>query len=80
MIRTSKEVTNIKDLESGVVVETKDGAKYSGSILVGADGVHSRIRQEMWRLADAEIPGYISKREREGSYEASHSFRCRFRY
>jgi 2-polyprenyl-6-methoxyphenol hydroxylase-like FAD-dependent oxidoreductase len=63
-IHTSAEVVKTEITESGVVVETKDGSKYSGSILVGTDGVHSRVRQEMWRIADAEKPGFISDAER----------------
>ncbi|KAF9871350.1 FAD binding domain protein [Colletotrichum karsti] len=30
---------------------------------IGADGVHSKVRNEMWRLADALEPGYIPASE-----------------
>lgn len=33
-------------------VHTEDGGCYEGNLVVGADGVHSRVRAEMWRLAD----------------------------
>lgn len=64
-IHTSCEVIKVEFLGSEVKVETTDGSEFTGSIVVGADGVHSRMRQEMWRIADAEIPGYISDRERK---------------
>ena len=64
-VHTSVEVVNVKILESGVIAKTRDGDEYSESILVGADGVHSRVRQEMWRISDAEIPGYNSDKERK---------------
>lgn len=41
----------------GVTVETTDGSVFRGDIVVGADGVHSRVRQEMQRLAAEETPG-----------------------
>lgn len=43
-------------------ITTKDGATFTGDILVGADGVHSQTRAEMWRIADAEDPNYGTKR------------------
>lgn len=46
--------------KGGVRVRTLDGEVYEGDIVVGADGVHSRTRSEMWRLSStpgqAEIP------------------------
>lgn len=48
---------------SGVQVTTSDGRRFAGDILVGADGVHSFVRQEMWRLAKQEAPGYFSDNE-----------------
>ncbi|KAL0573426.1 hypothetical protein V5O48_008520 [Marasmius crinis-equi] len=45
----------------GVRVHIKDGSSYTGTILVGADGVHSTVRREMWRIADTISPGYFPK-------------------
>ncbi|RYP20387.1 hypothetical protein DL765_002845 [Monosporascus sp. GIB2] len=47
-------------------VETKDGSVYTGDIVIGADGVRSHVRRELWRIADSENPGYIPKRDKTG--------------
>lgn len=41
----------------GVTVETTDGSVFHGDIVVGADGIHSCVKQEMQRLAAEETPG-----------------------
>ncbi|GME56852.1 Monooxygenase FAD-binding protein [Neofusicoccum parvum] len=56
-----RRVASIKPLPTGVEVTTKDGSVYTGDILVGADGVHSQVRKEMWRLGDELSPGYFPK-------------------
>ncbi|KXH41096.1 hypothetical protein CSIM01_03302 [Colletotrichum simmondsii] len=40
---------------------THDGSVYSGDIVVGADGVHSTIRSEMWRLSQKSHSGLQSE-------------------
>ncbi|EKG22567.1 Monooxygenase FAD-binding protein [Macrophomina phaseolina MS6] len=48
---TRKRVTRIDKAEGYVHVQTQDGCTYTGDIVVGADGVHSTVRKEMWRNA-----------------------------
>ncbi|KAL2867450.1 FAD-dependent monooxygenase spyC [Aspergillus lucknowensis] len=52
--------------DAAVAVHTVDGSVYHGDLVVGADGVHSRVRREMWRLAEVEQPGLITSREKDG--------------
>ncbi|KAK1460735.1 FAD binding domain-containing protein [Colletotrichum melonis] len=53
-VLTGKRVSEVQMDDSGVTVKTCDGSTYAGDILIGADGVRSFIRQEMWRLASQE--------------------------
>ncbi|KAL6914853.1 hypothetical protein FSST1_012613 [Fusarium sambucinum] len=50
-VLTSKRVNVVEHADNHVTVHTKDGSKYTGDIVVGADGIHSTVRQEMWRIA-----------------------------
>ncbi|OKO98097.1 2-heptyl-3-hydroxy-4(1H)-quinolone synthase [Penicillium subrubescens] len=50
-LRIRKSVESIEHLESEVKVKTSDGEVYHGDVVVGADGIHSRVRQEMARHA-----------------------------
>ncbi|KAF9874929.1 hypothetical protein CkaCkLH20_07623 [Colletotrichum karsti] len=48
---TGKKLADITPTETGVIVSCDDGSSYQGSIVVGADGVHSATRRQMRRLA-----------------------------
>ncbi|RDH28589.1 hypothetical protein BDQ94DRAFT_174662 [Aspergillus welwitschiae] len=66
-ILTSQRVTEICPSGSRVKVITEAGATYTGDLVVGADGVHSKVRSEMWRIADAIQPGLVTKSERNST-------------
>lgn len=51
-VLTSKRVNVVEHGGDHVTVHTTDGSKYTGDIVVGADGIHSKVRQEMWRIAN----------------------------
>ncbi|KAJ5770436.1 uncharacterized protein N7511_002487 [Penicillium nucicola] len=51
-VLTSHAVERIEQSPDGVVVETTSGDVFTGSIVVGADGVQSRVAQEMQRFAE----------------------------
>ena len=61
-----KNVVRISQDAAGVSAETEDGDVYKGDILIGADGINSLVRQEMWSLADRLEPGYIGDVEKNG--------------
>ncbi|KAI0889437.1 FAD/NAD(P)-binding domain-containing protein [Annulohypoxylon maeteangense] len=50
-VLTNKKVTDVMADDSGVTVSCSDGTKYEGSIVIGAEGVHSRTRERMRSLA-----------------------------
>lgn len=49
-----------------VLVHTQDGRSYKGDLVVGADGVHSCVRTQMWQIADKLRPGMIPIEEKKG--------------
>lgn len=65
-IHTSCDIVNVEHTDQGVIAKARDGRVFTGSIVVGADGVHSRVRQEMWRMTEAEIPGFQGADEQNG--------------
>ncbi|KAI1072894.1 hypothetical protein LB507_008933 [Fusarium sp. FIESC RH6] len=55
----NKRVTRVEWTSNGARVHTKDGSTFDGDIVVGADGIHSKVRDEMWRLGKEQSPGYF---------------------
>ncbi|KAL2808080.1 hypothetical protein BJX63DRAFT_439718 [Aspergillus granulosus] len=53
-IHLSCRVSKIKHIPGGAAIETSDGRVFTGDFVVGADGVHGKSRDEMWRLAEAD--------------------------
>lgn len=64
-ILVNKRVLEVQLSSDKVSALTDDGQIYAGDLMVGTDGVHSRIRSEMWRLADQLQPGLITEKERK---------------
>ncbi|KAK8131144.1 monooxygenase [Apiospora sp. TS-2023a] len=77
-ILLKKKVSDVKLPSSGggVKVQCTDGSVYEGTIVVGADGVHSVVRSTMRSLADKLEPGYFDPAESET--EVSCHYRCSF--
>jgi len=50
-IRTGTGIEDIEVTQSGVRVRLSDGSVEEGSIVIGADGVHSKTRDIMQKLA-----------------------------
>lgn len=65
-VLTNKRVLSVDHLANGIRVRCEDGTEFTGDIVAGADGVHSRIRREMWRHAERNNAlGYL-KKDQEG--------------
>ena len=71
-ILLNKKVTGADHSADGVTVRCADGTSYRGDILAGADGIWSKVRQEMWRVAEASDPGAISSKEKNGKLESRY--------
>lgn len=63
-IRTRTRVVDVADEIDGVKVVLQDGSCERGDILLGCDGVHSAVRELMWRNANLSVPDHISAREK----------------
>ncbi|KAI0159936.1 putative dehydrogenase [Hypoxylon sp. FL1284] len=56
-IRTSARIVDIETDDSGVRVRLEDGSVEEGSLVIGVDGVHSKTREIMNKLALASSKG-----------------------
>lgn len=53
----NRAVVDYVEDDDGVTVYTSDGSTYKGTILIGADGIHSTIRGLMKKKAEEAEPG-----------------------
>ncbi|THW83394.1 FAD/NAD(P)-binding domain-containing protein [Aureobasidium pullulans] len=70
-VLVGKKLSLVRQQPNGVTVVCEDGSSYTGDILAGADGVNSKVRSEMWRLADEQDPELVKadKDSLECSYQ-----------
>ena len=61
-IRLGQKVTGVSQDEAGVTVTTASGQAHRGSVLVGADGVHSRVRAAVFGQGQPEFSGIMAWR------------------
>lgn len=61
-IRLGEKVTKIESCGNSVIVRTSKGSAYRGHLIVGADGVHSKVRQEIWNTLERTSSGVATER------------------
>ncbi|KAJ9417961.1 hypothetical protein QL093DRAFT_2565917 [Fusarium oxysporum] len=70
----NKNIVDIEHQSHGVIVRCDDNSSFKGDILAGADGVRSRTREELWKLAKPIQPELVRHDENDMSAE----YRCLF--
>lgn len=65
-VLTNKRVKTIQSEDGGVTAITTDNSVYKGDIVIGADGIHSTVRSEMWKHAHKVRPRWFDQSEKEG--------------
>ena len=64
-IRLKKRIKQVDHNKNEVIVVCEDGTAISGDVLVGCDGVHSKVRNELWRLSQEQEPLAIDPQDKE---------------
>jgi salicylate hydroxylase len=72
---TASEVTSFTPADGGVVAATADGGRHHGVLLVGADGIWSRIRKELWPDFSLTYSGKTASRAVVSRADAPAAFR-----
>jgi len=61
-IRLDAQAVGFEQDESGVVLKLANGEQYRGDVLIGADGIHSRIRHQLFGVSSARFTGGLAWR------------------
>lgn len=65
----NKKITTVDHSDDGVVAHCEDGSEYNGSMIAGADGVHSTIRGEMWKhMEECRKRKKMVQKDRKGMF------------
>jgi FAD dependent monooxygenase len=67
-VRTSARVERIDQDDNGVKVWLTDGTYEEGDIVIGADGVHSLVRELMWDYAAKKDPSLIPDSDKKALF------------
>ncbi|KAJ9608714.1 hypothetical protein H2200_006485 [Cladophialophora chaetospira] len=71
----NKRVSRIDHNHKTATVQCKDGTTYVGDVVVGADGVHSIVRQEMFRHMEVDEPSLLDPADKTAM---TSEYRCMY--
>lgn len=61
-LQLGKTVTAVGQTESGAWAECADGSRIDGDVLIGADGIHSLVREQVFKPDPPRASGYVTWR------------------
>jgi 2-polyprenyl-6-methoxyphenol hydroxylase-like FAD-dependent oxidoreductase len=64
-IKLSKRISSVDHNTKEVIVLCEDGTAVSGDVLVGCDGVNSKVRAELWRISQSQDAASIVNKDQE---------------
>ena len=73
-VQFGEKVNRIDFENSRPTVICEGGARYTGDIVVGCDGVHSFVRREMWRMCELVEPTRIPLTDKTCKYLGAQRF------
>nr|J7FK10.1 RecName: Full=FAD-dependent monooxygenase idtM; AltName: Full=Indole-diterpene biosynthesis cluster protein M [Claviceps paspali]AFO85424.1 FAD dependent monooxygenase [Claviceps paspali] len=73
-VHTRKRVVSIVDGPGKALIRTDDGDEYDADMVVGADGVHSVVRSEIWRHAKEAAGTAVT--EEEPNADIKYDYAC----
>lgn len=70
-IFTGQKVDKIEHTEDGVKLTTREGKTFEADVVVGADGIHSPVRKQMWQAAWDDGSDVFPKNVGEGEFSST---------
>ncbi|KAL1638039.1 hypothetical protein SLS58_009060 [Diplodia intermedia] len=55
-VLTSRKVTQVEERDDGVTITTENGEGYTADVVIGADGIHSTVGKEIWKINSERNP------------------------
>ncbi|KAF2856777.1 FAD/NAD(P)-binding domain-containing protein [Plenodomus tracheiphilus IPT5] len=75
-VHTGRRLDRIEHTPTGVRVHLTDGSVEEGDIVIGADGVHSDVRSQMWDFASKHDPKAVPESDRSALFSDYGALFC----
>ncbi|KAL1614537.1 hypothetical protein SLS54_009711 [Diplodia seriata] len=60
-VLTSRKVTQVEERDDGVTITTENGERFTADVVIGADGIHSTVGKEIWKINNERNPSTAKK-------------------